>query len=120
MHNLVEPRMRATATALYFLVLNLIALGIGPWFTGKLIDLFSQHLFARAGFGDFTTMCPGGVAPAASGSELVRACAESLALGTRYGMVLTMLILVWASLHYLLAARSVSSDLSGAARRNAS
>jgi predicted MFS family arabinose efflux permease len=119
MHNLVAPRMRATATALYFLVLNLIALGIGPYFTGKAIDLFSQHLFAKAGFGDFTTMCPGGVAPAGSSVELTTACADSLAMGTRYGLVLTMLIFVWASLHYLLAARSVSSDLAAAARSNA-
>jgi predicted MFS family arabinose efflux permease len=117
MHNLVEPRMRATATALYFLVLNLIALGIGPYFTGKAIDLFSADLFAQAGFGDFSIMCPGGVAPAGSAEEIARACADSLALGTRHGMVLTMLIFIWASLHYLFAARAVGSDLAAANAR---
>jgi predicted MFS family arabinose efflux permease len=114
MHNLVEPRMRATATALFFLVLTPIALGIGPYFTGKAIDLFSGYLFAKTGFGDFLSTCPGGAAPAGSSFELGKACAESLALGTRYGLILTMLIFIWASLHYLLAARRVSSDLEAA------
>lgn len=116
MHNLVEPRMRATATALYFLILNLIALGIGPYFTGKAIDIFSARLFRAEGFGEFASQCPGGVAPAGSAEALVRACSESLALGTRYGIVLTMLILVWAAAHYFLAARNVSADLRAAAR----
>lgn len=109
--------MRATATALYFLVLNLIALGIGPYFTGKAIDLFSSDLFAQSGLGDFASMCPGGMAPAGSAEGLARACAESLALGTRHGLVLTMLIFIWASLHYLWAARAVGKDLAAASAR---
>lgn len=45
--NAVEPRRRATATALLFFVLNFIALGGGPVFTGALIDLFANTAFAH-------------------------------------------------------------------------
>jgi MFS family permease len=43
--NSVEPRRRATATALLFFFLNLIALGGGPVFTGWLIDHLAQYNF---------------------------------------------------------------------------
>ena len=39
-HNLVEPRMRASATALLFFFINLIGLGIGPTLVGGLSDRF--------------------------------------------------------------------------------
>lgn len=37
-HGAVEPRMRATASALFFLVLNIIGLGLGPTFIGAVSD----------------------------------------------------------------------------------
>ncbi|RBP49677.1 spinster family MFS transporter [Arenicella xantha] len=46
LHGTVEPRMRATASALYFLVLNIIGLGCGPTFVGWISDLL------RPEFGD--------------------------------------------------------------------
>ncbi len=39
--NAVEPRQRATATALVYVILNMVALGGGPLFTGWLIDRFA-------------------------------------------------------------------------------
>ena len=47
--NAVDTRRRATATALLFLFLNLIALGGGPPFTGWLIDQFAQFNFTHPG-----------------------------------------------------------------------
>ncbi|MEJ0066619.1 MAG: hypothetical protein WDM85_15400 [Caulobacteraceae bacterium] len=47
--NSVDTRRRATATALLFLFLNLIALGGGPPFTGWLIDQFAQFNFTPSG-----------------------------------------------------------------------
>jgi MFS family permease len=117
MHNLVEPRARASATALLFFGLNLIALGGGPFFTGLAIDLFSQHLFHLRGLGDFATLCPGGVAVRAA---LAPACHATLATGTRYGIVLTMTAYVWGALHYLLASGKIRQDLDAAAIRLAS
>jgi len=115
MHNLVEPRMRATATAVLFFVLNLIALGFGPPFTGFVIDLFTQHLFAAHGLGDFLAMCPGGKAAIGASLELGAACKSAGAVGTRYGMLVTILIYAWAALHYLLGSRTLAADLKRAA-----
>jgi MFS family permease len=43
-HGLVGPRMRATASAILFLILNMIGLGLGPWSVGLLSDSLSQSL----------------------------------------------------------------------------
>jgi MFS family permease len=115
MHNLVEPRMRATATAVLFFVLNLIALGFGPPFTGFVIDLFTQHLFAAQGLGDFLALCPGGKAAVGASLEIGAACKSASAMGTRYGMLVTILIYGWAALHYLLGSRTLAADLKRAA-----
>jgi predicted MFS family arabinose efflux permease len=40
---LVGPRMRAVAASIMLFVLNLIGLGLGPWFTGVLSDVLDAH-----------------------------------------------------------------------------
>jgi MFS family permease len=47
--NAVEPRRRATATAILFFFLNFIALGGGPVFTGALVDFYAAANFAHPG-----------------------------------------------------------------------
>ena len=111
MHNLVGPRMRATATALFIFVVNLIGLGAGPYVNGKLNDYFAEREFLRALGGSFAQSCPGGIAPAGSGVVLGRECARSGVLGTRAGIVIMSIVLVWAALHYFLAARTLRCDL---------
>lgn len=118
-HNLVEPRMRATATAILFLVLNLIALGAGPVFTGWLADLFSQHAFASQGLGTFQAACPGGKAVAGASAEAAAACRGAVGLGARHAILATTLIYAWAGVHYLLAAVSLGRDLKAAAAKRA-
>lgn len=110
-HNLVAPRMRATATAILFLILNLFALGGGPVFTGIVTDLFSQHAFAAHAAGAFKAVCPGGHAPPGAGAVAAAACRSAVGLGARGGILVTTLILLWASLHYFLAARTLGRDL---------
>jgi len=56
--NAVEPRRRATATALLFFFLNFIALGGGPVFTGALIDLFATSAFAHPTASLFDGLAP--------------------------------------------------------------
>jgi MFS family permease len=107
-HNMVEPRMRATATAVLFFVLNLIALGFGPVFVGLLSDLYASREFTA---GAFATLCPGGVAAANAAGGLETACREASAIGLRNAIMTTLLILFWGSLHYLLAARTLERDL---------
>lgn len=43
-HGLVGLRMRATASAILFLILNIIGLGIGPWSIGLLSDSLAPSL----------------------------------------------------------------------------
>ncbi|ATQ42060.1 spinster family MFS transporter [Caulobacter mirabilis] len=117
--NSVPVHRRATATALLFFFLNLIALGGGPVFTGWLIDHFAQFNFNNPGQGvmgllgafgggeaaaSFTKACPGGVAPAGAAESLKALCHDSSALATRQGIVVTLLFYGWAAIHYFLAA----------------
>ena len=111
MHNMVTPRMRATATAIFFFVLNLIGLGAGPYVTGLLNDLFAEAAFLSDGRGTFAASCPGGVAPAGASELLASQCAAASTQGTRAGLVIVTLILVWAAMHYFLSARTLSRDL---------
>jgi MFS family permease len=43
-HGLVGLRMRATASAILFLILNIIGLGLGPWSVGILSDVLEPSL----------------------------------------------------------------------------
>lgn len=43
-HAIVGPRMRATASAILFLILNIIGLGAGPWTVGFVSDLLAPSL----------------------------------------------------------------------------
>ncbi len=43
-HAIVGPRMRATASAFLFLVINIIGLGAGPWTVGVVSDLLAPTL----------------------------------------------------------------------------
>ncbi|PXA78510.1 MFS transporter [Caulobacter sp. D4A] len=117
--NSVEPRRRATATALLFFFLNLIALGGGPVFTGWLIDHLAgfhfNHPQAGGIFGalggmfsagpiDFANACPGGIAPKGAGVEAAKACGAAMARATQQGIIVTLCFYAWAGVHYALAA----------------
>jgi MFS family permease len=119
--NSVPTYRRATATAVLFFFLNLIALGGGPVFTGWLIDTLAHFNFNHAGpngvltslfgaFGpdsgasDFVANCPGGVPPKGASADLAKACLDTSALSTRQGIVISICFYAWASLHYFLAA----------------
>jgi MFS family permease len=118
--NSVEPRRRATATALLFFFLNLIALGGGPVFTGWLIDHLAQYHFntsdaagvvhsVLASFGaeggqNFAASCPGGIAPKGSAPELAVHCRTTLALSSQQGIIVSLCFYAWAGVHYALAA----------------
>ncbi|WP_297506284.1 MFS transporter [uncultured Caulobacter sp.] len=118
--NSVEPRRRATATALLFFFLNLIALGGGPVFTGWLIDHLAQFHFNNPASGgvissvlgsfgpqsgqSFAAACPGGIAPKGSPAELAAHCRTTLAVSSQQGIIVSLCFYAWAGLHYALAA----------------
>ena len=127
--NSVELRRRATATAILFLVLNLIALGGGPPITGWLIDRLGgwnfdhpgvhavwTSLFGALGGRDgaaYAASCPGGIAPKGAGAAATAACRAALAVSTRQGITLVALVYGWAALHYFLGARGLAAHMAG-------
>ncbi len=82
--NAVDSRRRATATAIIYVMLTVICLGCGPPFTGWLIDRLGQSAL----FGSLMLQHGGG----------------GLALATRTGIILTVLLYAWAAAHYLAGA----------------
>ncbi len=131
--NAVDTRRRATATALLFLFLNLIALGGGPPLTGWLIDQFAQFNFTHAGphsildaaarvflHGEaagrqFQDLCPGGIPSKAAAPALTAACHPTLVRATQEGLLVTFLFYGWGALHYFLASFTLAKDLRKAA-----
>ena len=116
--NMVDTRRRATATAILFFFLNLIALGGGPPFTGWVIDHFASfHLanpdasgffqsvggFLSAPREAFQHACPGGVGPKGGPAAIDAACKASLVLATRHGILIAYLFALWGAFHYFLA-----------------
>ncbi|HEY0647816.1 MAG TPA: MFS transporter, partial [Phenylobacterium sp.] len=113
--NVMDVRMRATAVAVLFFVLNLIALGFGPPFCGWAIDQFARAAFAAKGLaGDFLSACPGGMAPEGAAADVAAACKSAMAEGTRAGIVSNLLIYAWAGVHYFLAAITLPKDMARA------
>ncbi len=110
--NVVETRRRATATAVLFLFLNIIALGGGPLFTGWVIDRLAQGMFHG---GSFAALCPGGVAPHGASLQQAASCKTALLGGTRQGILVTIVFYVWGSLHYFLAAPGLAKRLADVA-----
>lgn len=134
--NVVAVRQRATATALLFLCLNVLALGGGPLFTGFLTDRLAEVYFADpsarmwaataqglAGHTPsalaFRAVCPGGAAAAGAPQPLIGACSMALAHASRAGILITLTLYLWAAAHYLLAAAGLGRQLERTARRNA-
>ncbi|MBO9708389.1 MAG: MFS transporter [Caulobacter sp.] len=125
--NSVEPRRRATATALLFFFLNLIALGGGPVFTGWLIDHLAQFnfnhpevsgifgslagSFSDHGGASFAAQCPGGLAPKGSAAELAKACHGAMARSTQQGIIVSLCFYAWAAIHYALAAIGMAKHM---------
>jgi predicted MFS family arabinose efflux permease len=114
MHNLVEPRMRATATAILFFILNLFALGGGPFFTGVMSDVFAEHAFAQAHLGRFLSVCPGGVGPKGASVVAKALCLSTSAQATRMAILVTFGFGAWGAIHYFFAAFRIREDMARA------
>lgn len=108
--NAVSSARRATATALLYIFLNVIALGGGPLFAGWAIDRFAEAQFQTQRFdatsheNSFKVRCVGGVAAPGAPATTARACDAALAAATRRGLLLMTFFFAWAAIHYFLAA----------------
>ncbi|WP_233870354.1 spinster family MFS transporter [Paraburkholderia adhaesiva] len=107
-HSIVEPRMRATASAFVFLLMNLVGQGLGPATVGMLSDRFASRFFTE---GQFHLACSvagphGAHGPAVQmQGPLAAACHDASANGIRYAMLAVSIALVWSSVHYFRASR---------------
>jgi len=110
LQNIVEPRMRATTTAVAGICMSLIGMGLGPLLGGLTIDHIAAHLFAGRGLGDFATACPGGLAPTGAAPVLVTACPKVLSMATQATLLLWTPLMLWPVFHYWRAARTIRAD----------
>ena len=127
--NMVPTTRRATATAILFFFLNLIALGGGPPFAGWVIDHFAAFHLAHpdapgfwaavsnmfnADASMFQTSCPGGTAPAGSAPDVAAACKSSLVLATRHGIIVSYAVSLWGAFHYFLGSFGLAKAMARA------
>ncbi|MPW22331.1 MFS transporter [Paraburkholderia sp. CNPSo 3157] len=109
--SLLEPRMRATASALTLSAMALLGQGLGPWYSGVISDVFARHLFGRP---DFAQMCvlarhaaPG--TPAQVPADIAALCHSATTTGLQYAMLTIAPVLLWAAVHYRIAGRKFAA-----------
>lgn len=100
----VQPRLRATATAVLLFVVNLLGYGLGPPVIGALSDGLANWSLAQSGLS--LAACAG---PAATSA----ACAAGTSFGLKYAIVIGLLGYLWAAVHFLLAGRTLQKDWVG-------
>jgi predicted MFS family arabinose efflux permease len=98
-----DPRMRATVSALVLTSVTLLGYGFGPPLTGAIADRI----------GDFSFFLPlTGGAPCPAGQDAA-ACAIASGRGLQFALTCGLIFMLWASLHYYLAGRSLLKDREG-------
>lgn len=103
---LVKPHTRATAVAVMFFILNLIALGLGPTAVGFFSDLFAAQQFGAADMAAFKAACPSG------GREA--ACLAAQAEGLRLSLLATASVVIVGLFSFWMASRTIRQDLAAA------
>ena len=100
--SVVEPRMRATATAILLFIVNLIGYALGPPFVGVVSDYMAGR--ALAGSGLSVDLCR-------TASEAnAAACAAGQATGLQQAMMIGVCFFLWAAVHFLLVGRTLKRD----------
>jgi len=100
--NMMEPRTRASASAVLIFFQNVVGAGLGPLFVGMMSDFLAARFYG----GDaYTTVCSG--ASVTADPE----CAQAASLGIQYAMVACVFFLLWGSFHYFMASRTLKKDL---------
>ena len=105
LQNMVEPRMRATAAYIFFIVSAVVGFGFGPALLGHISDLLTARAFAG---GHYHALCSGAAAGAG------QACQTASAAGLRGSMSLMSCLYLWAAVHFVLAAKTLRRDLGAA------
>jgi len=107
----VDSRMRATAVAITLFVVNLLGYGLGPLVIGILSTALKSLFLGQAEAGLTLEMCKTLAAMAQADPARLAACASADADGLRWSIVIFAFGYGWAALHYLLAGRTLLSDM---------
>ena len=99
--NMMEPRMRASATAVTGLLYTLVGQGLGPLLVGALSDHFTRRAFN----GDFNWSCN------ADAGVVSVACGQATSTGLETALSLWALLYLWSGLHLALGSRTLGRDL---------
>jgi len=103
--NLVEPRMRASASALLFLAINIMGQSLGPVGIGLISDAIARRAFT---LGNYRALCPPHPhAPA----QIVAACAQASSYGLQHSILIMCGCYLLGAAFYLLASRTLKRDL---------
>jgi predicted MFS family arabinose efflux permease len=108
LQNMAQPRMRATVAFVFFLVVGLVGVGVGPALVGLFSDIFAAHAFS---LGDYAARCPGGLTLLPS-DRLNEICLAASSAGLRSALICVACVGFWAALHFFLAARTIRQDMS--------
>lgn len=101
---IVQPRLRATATAVLLFVVNLLGYGLGPPVIGALSDMLMSMRLADVGL--TKAACEGLVASQG-------ACAAASEFGLRWAIFIGLFGYLWAAVHFLFAWRTLRKDWVG-------
>ena len=102
---IVQPRLRATATAVLLFIVNLLGYGLGPPVIGALSDFLANMHMGTLGVAP--ALCEGA---AATGNA---ACAAASEFGLRWAIFIGLFGYLWAGVHFLLAWRTLRRDWVG-------
>lgn len=97
-HALAEERSRATVTSIYYLVTNLVGLGLGPPLLGALSDIWARDRLGLDSAGFVRACLTQSNAPQSG-------CAPAMAHGMEMALVAMSLLPLAAAIHFLLVAR---------------
>ncbi len=104
-HGAAQPRQRATAIAILLFVVNLIGYGLGPPFVGAANDFFASNILA-----DTSTLTLAQCDPRTVLPQNAATCASAQATGLKYALGVTIVVMAWGALHFLLAGRTLLKD----------
>lgn len=102
--SLVEPRMRASTTAIHNLGASLFGMGLGPLTLGVISDRLSQRAFGSSAY---STLCSHPALAAAGRTQ----CQSAAALGLQQSLLICASVFLASALMFVLAARHYRSDI---------
>lgn len=103
---LVKPHTRATAVAVMFFILNLIALGLGPTAVGFFSDMFAAQQFGALDTAAFKAACPPRTTDAA--------CLAAQAGGLQMSLLVTAAAVFVGLFCFWMSSRTIRQDLAAA------